>query len=130
MLSLFIGIFERITCFSRFEFVFKHSQDIFFVFLVYKTLEQLLDNCSPFFSIIFFWRKIYSFSVIFIYRRFTFCWFLRFEVFSFKFLVSTKTPADSRSLSRTFFIDTKGMWKITATLFWHGLSTSLLSFSR
>ena len=53
--------------FDDLSYVLKHMQDIFFLF----SIENIKSNCSivflNFFPIIFFWWKISSFSVIFVY---------------------------------------------------------------
>ena len=69
---LFFSV-TRITCFSRFEFCFlKHKQDIYF--LTYKAIAT-----APLFFFNFFESSFsngkYSFPVIiFIYKRFNFCY--------------------------------------------------------
>ena len=57
-------------------YVLKHKQDIFFIFLPSKTLRTVVRLFFSNFFIIFFWWNIYSYPVMFIYKRFNFCYSL------------------------------------------------------
>ena len=54
--------------------VLKHIEDSFFSFFSIQNTES---NCYiiflKFFAVVFFWWKLYSFPVIFIYKWFNFC---------------------------------------------------------
>ena len=58
------------------NYFLKHKQDIFFLFCI----QNIKSNCYiifvKFFPIIFFWWIVCSFSVMFIYKRFNFCYSL------------------------------------------------------
>ena len=68
-------------------YVSKYKQDIFFfLFGIQKIKSNCYINVLKFFSIIFFWWKIYSFPVIFTYKRFSFCYSLQIFFYSFMIL--------------------------------------------
>ena len=76
------------------------------VYLFYFIIQNIKSNCYlsflNFFPIIFFWCKIYSFPVLFIYKRFTFYYSLRV------FLAFFRIQRGCYSALRTFvlfFID-------------------------
>ena len=74
------------------------SRICFFFF----SIRNIKSNCYiiflNFFPIIFFWWKIFSFSVIFIYKRFNFCYSL--WIFFYFFLIWR----DCYSVLKTFII--------------------------
>ena len=66
--------------FHALSFVLKLKQNIFFHFCHTKHFgiqEQLLDYFSQIFSYHFFWWVIYSFLIVFIYKKFNFSYSFR-----------------------------------------------------
>ena len=81
-----------------FSYVLKHKQDIFFFFSIQilRAIYELLFKF--FFSNIFFWWKIYSFAVIFIYKKLNF--YHSFRIFFYFFIIK----CDCYSILKGFVI--------------------------
>ena len=92
------GIIKRMIVFHDLNYVLKHKHDVFFLF----SMQNINSNCyiifRKFFPVMFFWLKIYSFSVIVIYKWFNFCYSLRI-IFDFFMINSTVTAYRKHLLS-------------------------------
>ena len=69
------GIIERMV-FSRFELCFEVWTRCIFIFIIYNTLRAIVALFPRNFSCYIFGWIMFPFSIIFIYKRFTFCYSL------------------------------------------------------
>ena len=80
-------IIKRITCFFTISVIFWSISRIYFLFFSMQNIESKIRLfLSNLFQVIFFWWKIYSFPVMFIYKSFNFSY--SFRVFSYFFMIS------------------------------------------
>ena len=71
--------------FHDLSYILKHNLDIFFIFNINNTKSNSYIIFLKFFTINFFWWKIFSLPVILINKRFNFCYF--FKMFSYFLMI-------------------------------------------